>query len=202
MDSAPMEIEGVNLSTFEFDIALHPSTSEPASSIVSSSTSFRFIDEGCNHNPPNKRGLDNDASEESNDRITETSHKTRAVAGPSRRAFDDVCLHLFFHAWSFPTDYLIQLETKRRGLQNDVDYMEDRYGKLADEFNKLQELHEQYVNTHSILEAERTSLAEKKSELVWFSFSLYIIAQIVIRSARMSCMWRRKQRSFRRSCHW
>jgi len=66
--------------------------------------------------------------------------------------------------------------------------MEERYGNLADEFSKLKQLHEQHVKAHSILAAEKTALIEAKSELVQFSLSLYIIAQIILRCGRMRRM--------------
>jgi len=96
MDPALMEVEGINLSTFELDIILHPSTSEAASSIVPNSAAFRFTDEGHNLNPPHKRVSESDPSEERQDRVTQISQKVRTVAGPSRREFDKVRLRLFF----------------------------------------------------------------------------------------------------------
>ena len=69
-----MEDQGLDMSHHKFNVVV-PSTSEPASSVVLTSTPFRFT----------KRRLERDGSENQ-----ESPSKVRAVAGPAQKAFDKV----------------------------------------------------------------------------------------------------------------
>lgn len=75
MTTASMEFEGLDLRDHQFILDV-PTSSEPASGVVLSSNQFRFV----------KRRFEDGAGFEDQG----SARKIRAVAGPARKAYDDV----------------------------------------------------------------------------------------------------------------